>query len=72
MILLGWLRQRDRASKHLGSKFIKQAGSDLMDLHPKAESPEQRGLSLFTRLQNWGVHLVPYMVIYYFISHFNL
>jgi hypothetical protein len=46
--IVGWLRQRDRALKLLGSKFIKQACSDSADLHPKTEPWEQRGLSLYT------------------------
>jgi hypothetical protein len=47
-IVLGQLRQRDRAPKLLGSKFIKQAGSDSVDSSPKAEPQEQRELSLHT------------------------
>jgi hypothetical protein len=42
------LRQGDRSAKLSGSKFIKQASSDSVDLHPKAEPQEQRGLSLYT------------------------
>jgi hypothetical protein len=47
--VIGQLRQRDRAPKLSGSKFIKQAGrdSDSADLHPKAEPREQRGPSLY-------------------------
>jgi hypothetical protein len=59
----------------LENKFIKQAGSNLVDLHPIAEPLEQRGFSLYSigsRLEEWGVQLVPYMVTYYFIDHFNL
>jgi hypothetical protein len=36
------LRQRDRAPKLSGSKFIKQAGSHSVDSHPKAE-PQNKG-----------------------------
>jgi hypothetical protein len=35
--VVGWLRLRNRAPKLLGSKFIKQATSDSVDLSPKAE-----------------------------------
>jgi hypothetical protein len=43
--VIGQLRQRDRAPKLSGSKFIKQADSDSVDSYPKAESPEQSGPS---------------------------
>jgi hypothetical protein len=35
--VVGQLRQRDGATKLLGSKFTKQAGSNSVDSHPKAE-----------------------------------
>jgi hypothetical protein len=41
--VVGGIKQRDGAPKLLGRKFIKQAGSDLADLSPKAEPQEQRG-----------------------------
>jgi hypothetical protein len=40
--------ETEGAPKLLGSKFIKQVGSDSADLSPKAEPQEQRGLSLYT------------------------
>jgi hypothetical protein len=40
--------ETEREPKFLGSKFIKQAGSDSADSSPKAEPQEQRGLSLYT------------------------
>jgi hypothetical protein len=70
-VFVGWLRQRDRAPKLSGSKFIKQAGSDSEDLRPKAEPQEQRGPSLLEQVTEMGVRLVPYMVTYYFIGYFN-
>jgi hypothetical protein len=45
--IVGWLKQKDRSPKLLGSKFIKQAGSDLEDLSPKAEPQEHRGPLFF-------------------------
>jgi hypothetical protein len=35
--VVGWLKQRDGAPKLLGSKLIKQAGSNSADWSPKAE-----------------------------------
>jgi hypothetical protein len=40
--------ETEKAPKLLGNKFIKQDGSDSVDLSPKAEPREQRGLSLHT------------------------
>jgi hypothetical protein len=36
-IVAGALRQTKRAPQLLGSKFIKQASNDMVDLSPKAE-----------------------------------
>jgi hypothetical protein len=52
--VVGWLRQRDRAPKLSGSKFIKQSSSNSADSSPKTEPQEQRGLSLYIN-RNWGI-----------------
>jgi hypothetical protein len=63
--------QTERVPELSGSKFIKQAGSDPMDLSPKAE-PENKGGAPYIPFRaghrNGGGQLVPYMVAYYFIG----
>jgi hypothetical protein len=45
--VVGQLRQRDRAPNLSGSKFIKQASSDLTDSHPNDDPQEQKHLSIY-------------------------
>jgi hypothetical protein len=54
----GVLRQR-QSPNLLGSKFIRQAGSDSVDSSPKAEPREQKGSSLPFRAgyRNGGIQL---------------
>jgi hypothetical protein len=50
------------------------AGTDSMDLTPKAEPQEQRGLPLYTlasRLQKQEARFNPYMVAYNSIGYFT-
>jgi hypothetical protein len=60
--------------KVLGSKFIKQDGSNSADLRPKAEPQEQSGFPYIPFRVGYrnGVQLVPHMVTCCFIGHFNL
>jgi hypothetical protein len=67
--------ETEKAPKLSGSKFIKQASSNSADSSPKTGPQEQRGPSLYTvwsRLQKWGIHLLPYIITCYFIGCFNL
>jgi hypothetical protein len=59
-LVVGQLRQRNRAPKISGSKFIKQASSNLADSSPKAEPKKKGGFSYIpfrTGYRNGGYRL---------------